>query len=133
MWNRNHWSHKQVGYLCNFDQMLEAECGLVWEWETPRCCSFGIPVYTHTHTHTWAFLTGPPSVSHLTDWTRFLPEPNRIREEWPLLNMPRGFFLWEVHSPVNETSLMLKPYSSWEKIFFPSLNFVSHLKTVAGT
>lgn len=40
--SRNHWSHKEKGKLNGkFNDLLEAECGLPWEWKTARVTVLG--------------------------------------------------------------------------------------------
>lgn len=92
-WNRIIWSRKPVKHLIdNFNKLLQVDCGLMWEWETPEGHHLGGPCTLGSFTF---------RKSSRFSWWRSKKDSlcvsgKRRKDYW---NTPRGFFITKVYYP----------------------------------
>lgn len=119
--SRSHWSHKLVETLQNnnFDELLDAECGLAGVWEMLSDLSL-----RESLTHSWALPPEIPPGSHDEHFVITLAESF-------LWNKPRAFFITKAYSPGKRLFQGFIYGPAKERAFFPfqiPLAFQSHPK-----
>lgn len=124
----------RITYLAsNLDKLLEAVCGLAWEWETPGGHS---PSGSPPHVYRF-FLQELHQALKVRIWERCSPGPDWVRgggaiatHTWSLIH-DKGLLFWEKHLPLGDTETLshLGEGGYFLPPFQPAPAFLSHFKT----